>query len=94
MAPLGGQLVLFGEEGDDSTYPWDTWAWNGTSWTRLDVTGGSSGPSAFDGTAMAPVNGELVLFANSDTWTWNGTSWTQRDVTGPSGRYGTVMATP
>jgi N-acetylneuraminic acid mutarotase len=92
MAPLDGKLVLFGGD-DDATASGsvpdlsDTWIWDGTAWTELDVTG----PAGRDGAVMAPLDGKLVLYGGQagtgcfffDTWTWDGTAWTQLDVTGP-----------
>lgn len=84
------RTILFG--GDDNsnggTTFGDTWAWNGTSWTKLSP---AISPPARQGAAMAydPVRGRIVLFGGADswaiatlladTWEWDGTSW--RDVT-------------
>jgi N-acetylneuraminic acid mutarotase len=95
MAPLGGKLNLFG--GHDATLAFvaDTWAWDGSAWTQLMVTG----PPGRDGATMAPLDDKLVLFGGfndsgplSDTWTWDGTSWAQLNVTGPSARQSATMA--
>jgi hypothetical protein len=87
MAPLNGELVLFGGTGGGGALA-DTWTWDGTSWTQRNV----SGPTRGD--VMAPLNGELVLYDRTDssTWTWNGTAWTQLVVTGPTAGAGAVMA--
>jgi N-acetylneuraminic acid mutarotase len=99
MASLHGQLVLFGGDGGGLTSPHtylaDTWTWNGTAWTQLDVTG----PPPRAGAMMAPVNGKLVMFGGQstnevylvDTWTWDGTSWTAVDAMGPTARADGVM---
>lgn len=71
-------LVLFG----GSSLLGDTWAWNGSSWTKLS----QSGPSARGGHQMVydAARGEIVLFGGhdgayrDDTWVWNGTNWTEK----------------
>jgi hypothetical protein len=96
--PTDGQLVLFGGEdslSDPSFSDADTWMWNGTSWTRLKL----SGPSPRGFLKMATSGSSALLFGGqgnctgfcnstflNDTWTWNGTGWTQQNVTGPSAR--------
>jgi N-acetylneuraminic acid mutarotase len=102
VATLNGIIYMFGGGGEGAAlgeYLSDTWAWDGTTWTQLDV----SGPSARAGAAMAPLGDKLVLFGGGapgeygleytldDTWTFDGTSWTQIMVTGPSSRGGGVM---
>jgi N-acetylneuraminic acid mutarotase len=65
MATFGGSVVLFGGQDnilestpgpefdfDDIQYD-DTWTWNGTSWTKLQVTG----PSVWPGAVMATIGG-------------------------------------
>ncbi len=53
MGTLGSLVVLFGGSDYDTSYQGldldDTWVWDGSSWTRLNVTG----PSARDSAAMA-----------------------------------------
>jgi hypothetical protein len=58
LSPLGGQLLLFGGEDltaeannvDPEAVLGDTWQWDGSSWTQLDVVG----PSARSTFGMAP----------------------------------------
>jgi Galactose oxidase, central domain len=65
----------------------DTWAFDGASWTQLQVIG----PSGRAGAVMVPLNGKLVLFGGQDppngfmgdTWTFDGTEWTPLNITGP-----------
>jgi hypothetical protein len=74
-------IVLF--DGFDANDPgYDTWEWNGTTWTMLPITG----PTARGYTAMTfdAVRGVTVLFGGggdgtaNDTWTFDGTSWTEQ----------------
>src|SRR5690606_17141152 len=71
----------------------ETWMWNGSDWTRLDV----AGPSARHSHAMAydSARAVTVLFGGNhwmhelpvfdgETWEWDGIAWTQRTVAGPS----------
>jgi hypothetical protein len=107
MATLrpGESPVLFGGYGEQRGYIGDlsdTWTFDGSSWTKLDV----AGPPARSFATMAQVNGTLVLFggkrgsepsqmtALADTWTWDGTAWTEQHVAGPPARYMASMASP
>jgi hypothetical protein len=81
--------------GGGTTAGWlgDTWTWDGTSWTKLNVTG----PSPRQ-TSLATLNGKILLFGGydgtvlADTWQWDGASWTQLNVSGPPARYSPAMA--
>jgi hypothetical protein len=100
MATLGDTVVLFGgitSMGADD----ETWTWNGTTWTKMDVRG----PSARGKHAMATLGDTVVLFGGKnesiairggpmfdDTWTWDGSRWKRLDVQGPSARAGASMA--
>jgi adhesin/invasin len=104
--PALGELVLFGgTSGTPGGAMNDTWAWNGTAWHQLTVTG--STPSARFGATMSydPALGELVLFGGTvedasgtismdgDTWTFDGTSWSELNPgAAPSARYGAAGA--
>jgi N-acetylneuraminic acid mutarotase len=93
MAPLGGELVLFGGmDRDGYTFYGDTWTWDGAAWTAL----AGPGPSSRSDAVMAPLQGKLVLFGgdcycavgggtfDSDTWTWDGARWTPAGASGPA----------
>jgi len=55
----------------------DTWAWNGSTWLRLD-SGGASGPPPGQVAQMTwdVATGDMVLVTNgetmdtAETWTW------------------------
>ena len=81
------QIVIFGGL---QTFPSgsvelnQTWAWNGTTWTKLSPT---HVPPARTDAAMAydKAKSRLVLFGGyntttvlSDTWLWNGSDWSQQ----------------
>jgi hypothetical protein len=87
-----GRLILFGGSSQSADLD-DTWAWDGSSWTQLNVTG----PSARDTAVGGKVGSNIVLFGGdgelSDTWIWDGSSWTQSTATGPTGTDGNVAAT-
>lgn len=82
VAPLAtGGLILFGGF-DGTTYPSDTWKWNGTTWTRVSTTG----PAGRVGHAMAldRARSRVVLYGGespttkfADTWEFDGTTWTR-----------------
>ena len=73
----------------------DTWNYDGTSWSQINVTG----PSERDEQSMAALAGNVVLFGGTfgdylaDTWVWDGQTWSQRKVVGPSKRAGSAMGT-
>jgi hypothetical protein len=91
---VGQRAVLFDATGA-------TWEWDGETWSQIV----STGPGPRDGTALAGLNGKVILFGGNttvgvpntlgDTWEWNGTVWTKRSDTGsgPSARKGHAMAT-
>ncbi len=97
--PIREQLVLFGGRGSDAdtrtlVYG-DTWAWDGTTWTKLEPAGVPT--SRFGhGLAWDPTRSRLVLvggsqdpglFADSatrDVWEWDGATWTGVDVMSPT----------
>jgi hypothetical protein len=72
--------------------PADTWAWDGGSWTMLNVTS----PPTRSQAVMATLGKQLLLFGGypndasgvrqGDTWAWDGTTWTELDVPGPTAR--------
>ena len=93
-----GRMVLFGGyygQGG-SKYFGDTFEWDGSTWTRLNVTGPSiRGDLA---TAYDSKRGRTVMFGGwntndtlGDTWEWDGATWTQVNVAGPAGRYGHTL---
>ncbi len=99
------QLLLIGgtgAEGDDPAADRSsTWAWDGTAWTRIAVTGPS--PRYLASVAYDAARQRVVLYGGehgafpdvtvmSDTWEWDGTTWTQRATTGPSARVHKSMA--
>ena len=63
----------------------DTWAWNGTTWRRLD-SGGPRGPFVGSGGQMAwdAARGEMILVTSAGTltdgatWAWDGTRWVRQ----------------
>ncbi len=60
-------------------YVWQTDAWNGSAWTRVDTPFTPAlGPivsSAYDA-----VRGQLVVLSG-DTWTWDGAQWARQHPT-------------
>ncbi len=101
MATLGGKVILFGGEQDANDILNDTWAWDGMSWTQLNV---SNPPAARFHAGMTTFQDKIVLFGGAgaipngvpflgDTWTFDGTAWAEVATTGPIGRYGYVLAT-
>ena len=76
-------VMLFGGEGiAEGPLFNDTWAWNGTTWRRLD-SGGPNGPFLGGGGQMAwdGARHEMLLVTSAgtltdgETWTWEGTRW-------------------
>jgi hypothetical protein len=83
-----GQLIAFGGMDAAGNSLGDTWAWDGSDWHQLNV----SGPSARWGASMAwdPALGAIVLFgglngictptALNDIWEWKNEQWTQVQI--------------
>lgn len=102
--PIREQVILFGGRGRDATHNpivySDTWAWDGTSWTRLAPAAVPSSRSGH-GLAWDAARGRLVLAggigaglaATRDVWEWDGTTWTAVPVTLPVEAEG-IAATP
>ena len=81
---LRGRLVLFGGLGPCACLLGDTWEWDGSAWTQIQVTG----PGWADTHAMAfdSQRGRVVLFGGvtfADTWEYDGVSWNQVAAQGP-----------
>lgn len=87
---LPSHILLFGgtnrkaASATAANYFGDTWSWNGSSWTQLNVTG----PSAREGSVMATLGTNSVTLyggrpvwaggaLDSNVWNWNGTAWNQ-----------------
>lgn len=93
MAPLGGDVILFGGGDSAGVALGDTWRWNGLAWSPV-VT--SASPSPRQSAALAPSNGaaQLLLFGGDqnsamlgDTWLFNGGQWVlQATAAAPSPR--------
>jgi hypothetical protein len=105
MARQGSTIVLFGgfdNTNGSSPYLFDTWVFDGTSWTEPSTV--SIAPSQRAGHAMATLpNGNAILFGGfngnvplGDTWVFDGTTWTETNTgtTGsvPQARYDCAMA--
>jgi hypothetical protein len=91
-----GRLIAFGGMDSAGNSLGDTWAWDGSDWQQLNV----SGPSARWGASMAwdPALGAIVLFGGldgictpsglNDTWEWKNETWTQVSIARPPTGYG------
>jgi len=93
------RFVVFGGSAAMGKAYSDTWEYDGSTWTKLSVTG----PSARQAHVMVydERRGVTVLFGGmvvpgpgqqpqplGDTWEFDGAKWTRRDTTGPSPRFG------
>ncbi len=96
---LRGISILFGGRAQtgQTTYPADTWAWDGIAWTQV----ARSGPPGRADHAMAcdSARNRIVMFGKSssspyasDTWEWDGTSWALVSTVFPKARYNHAMA--
>jgi hypothetical protein len=85
------KVVMFG--GNNGTTPIaDTWEYDGTNWTQINVTG----PQAREYLSLVydPIGQRVLLYggmntggtALNDMWSWNGTAWTQLMITTPTAR--------
>jgi hypothetical protein len=100
--PAHAVVVLYGghvqgrEEGDIIG---DTWTWNGTDWTEVDV--GPGGPGKRAGTSIVTSGSNVVLFGghywnveySADAWTHDGHAWSRVDrAPRPAGRASSAVA--
>jgi hypothetical protein len=94
-----GEVLLFGGWFDSFGFTDETWAWNGTTWTRIepDIKPRARGQAAM---AYDPVREEIVLFGGiaccyaelNDTWVFADGQWVQRHPsTSPAVRWGQKM---
>ncbi|HKY41396.1 MAG TPA: hypothetical protein VJN18_35930 [Polyangiaceae bacterium] len=95
-----GEVILFGGAGRTSAaiYPWnadvplnETWAWNGTSWTRRMPTT-SPPPRSLGALGFDSDRNRLVLYGGREandgagaTWEWDGSNW--HPTAGASGAF-------
>lgn len=100
---FGGATYTPTADGSNSASLGDTWLWNGTAWSQLNVTGPS--PRSASVGAYDSARHVIVLFGGSgpggvgpaklfnDTWIWDGASWTQlTPAHSPSPRFDSAMA--
>jgi hypothetical protein len=92
-------VTMFGGQGPSALG--DIWRYDNVSWSSVEPSGDM--PAARFQSAVASVNGTVVLFGGTDgsnqlgdTWLWDGVTWTQPNLSsspGPSPRSGAAMAT-
>lgn len=96
------RIVLFGGTPDGVNYFGDTWTFDGTEWSLVNV----NGPPARSDAIAATLGGKMVVFGGGgptdadggateydDTWTFDGSAWTQiATATAPSPRGGSGVA--
>jgi hypothetical protein len=77
--PTSEQVVLFGGR-SSGRFLADTWVWDGSQWTELDVAGPS--PRGLHAMTYDVARSRLVLFGGfngsqnlNDTWEWDGSEW-------------------
>lgn len=92
--PVSNRTILFGGLGIFALN--DTWAWDGTAWTQLAVSGP---PGRYEHKLVTDTARQrIVMFggrggANGDeTWEWDGSSWTHVATGGPDPRIDFDMA--
>jgi hypothetical protein len=83
-----GVTVLFGGMDSSSNNLYDTWAWNGNTWTQLNPNGSPQG-RASHAMSYDSARAVTVLFGGysagtdgsgylNDTYEWDGSNWTER----------------
>ena len=86
------QVIMFGGTTQIGTVYDDTWTWDGSNWTKLNVSGPVK--RAYHSMAYDSYRQVSVVFGGAqtgammfhDTWEWNGSQWTQVATTGPLSR--------
>jgi hypothetical protein len=85
MAAAGDKVILYGGYDGTNTLV-DTWVWDGTAWTQLDVAGPGKRPAC----SMTSWNDTVLLFGGQyvrGTWQCDGRHWNELDPpTAPSDR--------
>ena len=80
--PVGQRLLLFGGRTPAGQLLDDTWSWDGTTWTQLNIP--AMHPPGADFTSMAwdQARNDIVLVtmtvaanAGGETWIWDGARW-------------------
>jgi len=92
--PAGPGVLLFAGYGEAPLD--DTWMWDGSTWTELNV----AGPSVRSDQSMIGLGtNDVLLFGGDglgpylgDTWAWNGASWLELTASAPSAREGAATA--
>ena len=87
-AVAGGRMVLFGGTAGGAALG-DTWAFDGSAWTQVNLPNGSGAPPApsarfHAAAASVPGTSSVLLFGGDDgttklgdTWLWDGSTWKQ-----------------
>jgi hypothetical protein len=81
-------VVLYGgrvQGQEEGSTEGDTWTWDGTDWTQIDV--GPGAPGKRSGAQLAVAGNRVVLFGGrwynvnyfGDAWTWDGKAWSRID---------------
>jgi len=90
-----GVVLLVGT--DDTSIDFQTWTWDGTTWTELSPATSPPGEIEFS-MAYDSVRDRVVLVTRkssgvgADTWEWDGTDWTKILSSSPVQFGGTSMA--
>jgi hypothetical protein len=79
--PLTGVVMLYGGRLGPGQLVEDTWAWDGTTWRRLDA--GTSALPSYAVMAWDDITSQMILVssdsgASSGTWTWDGSHWVRQ----------------
>jgi len=97
---ISGTLILFGGYSNGSVLLNDTWSFDGTTWTNLNLTNPPS-PRYFASMAYDEISGKIILFGGAgedivlfnETWRFDGTTWVNHNLANPpSERYYAFMA--
>jgi len=75
--PVSGRLILFGgiRAMGTTSAPNDTWAWDGTIWSRLSPVNVPPANSGGEAMAVDPTTGRLLMLDGAQTWSWDGANW-------------------
>ena len=100
--PTREVVVLYGgliQDRNEGLVGGDTWTWDGTDWTQVDLGPGAAGKR--DGPSMITAGERVILFGGhyanveywGDAWTWNGRGWLRVDRDpNPRGRGNAALA--
>ncbi len=87
-----GTTITFGGGPNAGPAPQDTWEWNGTTWTHLNLTGFKPPGAASFGMTTDSSRGKIVMVQEAGLYEWSNAQWTSVPEPTPPARIQTAIA--